>query len=230
MEAKDIKKTYFKGKNISDEIVVSFVNDIWRRFLSEDNYLVIPISQLSNIDSLEEFLKNSVYGFRILNKDTVKIIPAGEIGLIVNVDWMESDKIYMPDELFNTKYFRAYPNIVGVYSVNNGEGILSSSYENALHIAQTLDIPFTSFDKHDYDATYEMDYDSLVSDVICTYLIKSVGKLEMDLRDKLIRKYGNAIITAYRMLKIEKAFTDVGFMKKIISFIDEFENIKGPKL
>lgn len=227
-----IKKEYFNGIDfdLTDDEVLDFVNKVWRKFLEDGSLLTMPLSPITDIDSLPDVLKRKTNGYRIITKDGIKSIPAGETGLIVSIDWTQSKEAYMPDELINIKTIEAKPEIQGVYSVNNGEGVLSSSYENAKTLAEVLDIPFKSFDKHDYIPGYEIsekDYLSLVQDVISDYIIRKYHTLDLDLRDRLVTTYQNDIIVAFKLLKKDCAFNDQIFMNKIIKFIEEQENVKA---
>lgn len=227
-----IKKDYFNGIyfDLTDDEVLDFVNKVWRKFLDGGSLLTMPLSPLTDIDSLPDVLKRKTNGYRIITKDGIKDIPAGEIGLIVSIDWTQSKEVYMPDELINVKTIEVKPEIQGIYSVNNGEGVLSSSYENAKTLAEVLDIPFKSFDKHKYIPKYEIsekDYLSLVQEVISDYIIRKHHTLDLDLRDRLVTTYQNDIIVAFKLLKRDGTFNDQIFMNKMIRFIEEQENIKG---
>ena len=230
---KRIKEEFFQGTNIelSDEVLKKFVNDVWRRFLEEDNYyLVMPLSPMTSASDLEKILGKKALGFKIISKDNIRILPPDEMGLIVDIDWSKAEKLYLPQDLFKLKNINVDPNVQGVYSVNSGEGIINSSYESAKNIAEVLDVPFISFDKNIYDSTYEMDYDLLVKEVISNYIIKKYHNLDIDLRDELCLKYANDIISSYIMLKKKDYFSEQSFLEMIAEFIDNSENIKAPKL
>lgn len=226
---KRLKEEYFKGMKVdlSDNRIRSFVNNVWHRFTSDYNYfIVMPISEAADLTDIEHILSRSSHGFKVVSPDTIKTIPAGEIGFIVNIDWMNTDKVYMPDELIKLKYIKTVPEIREVYSINNGEGVLSSSYDRAKTLAEILDVPFRSYDKHEFDGTYEMDYSDLVKDVITTYVLRTFGHMDLKLIDSLSKKYGNDIIVAYNCLKAENEFNDEIFINKLIKYISEHENIK----
>lgn len=225
----EIKKKYFKGKKVSDEKVLEFVNSVWDKFLKEGYYIAMPLSSLITND-IEEILNSKSYGFKIIGNEIIKVLPLGEVGLIVNIDWKNSDEVYMPDELYKVKYISTIPNIVGVYSINNGEGKVSSHYQNALKLSDILNVPFLSFNKHDYDPTYEMEYDTLVSDVICLYLMNKTYDININDRDRLIEKYQDDIIKTYKMLNKEDKYDDEIFISRVFNFISTKENIKGYKL
>ncbi len=222
---KKIKNKYFKKRNfdLTDEELKKFVNDVWRRFLEDDDYLlVMPVSPL--ID--EEEIIERVNGYKIITKDSIKKIPAGEIGFICSIDWTSTDKLYMPDDLLKLKYIKTIPNIKAVYTVNNGEGCLSSSYNKATELAETLLIPLKSFNKFDYDDEYKMDYSILVSEIITSYIMLHYGSFDIELRDKLIKNYSKYIIRRYKDEQNSGIFNDKEFLVKITDDIRTLENIK----
>ena len=232
MEKNKIKEEYFDKAafDFTIEKYKKFVNNVWRRFLTIDGYyLLMPVSPLTNMDNLEKILNQKSHYFRVISKEALKNTPTGEIGFIVTIDWLDMDKLYMPEEFMELNRIEANPNIQGVYSINQGEGIVSSAYASAKAIAECLDIPFQSFDKTKYDGFYEIDYDAIVSEVITSYLLRT-SKVDIDLRDKLFQKYYNDIAAAYKILKEENQYTDEGFLNKAIEYINEHENIKGENL
>ena len=203
------------------------LNTLWAEFLNNSGYsLVMPLSAEVNIDNLLNYLNSPVLGFKLMSDELIRTMPAGEFGFVVNINWNKASKKYRPEDLVTIKYFKAIPKLLSVYSVNQGEGAISSLYENAEEIAETLGIPFNSYNKKDYNPSYEIDYDSIVREVITTYILNKYHKFDIELRDKLMSKYKNDIIYVYQNKVSMGAFLS-DFNSFIANLIDHGENIKG---
>lgn len=205
----------------------SNLNTLWHEFLENSEYsLVMPLGANVNVDNLPDYLKSHSLGFKLMSEDLIKVTPAGEIGLVVEIDWDEASKKYRPEDLTTIKYFKATPKILSVYSINQGEGLVSSSYENAEEIAEALGIPFDSYNKCDYDPDYVIDYDAIVREVITNYILIRYHKFDIELRDELMAKYQKEIIYAYQN-RVSMGIFLSEFNSCMANFIDSRENIKS---
>ena len=89
---------------------------------------------------------------------------------------MKKDISYLPEIILNT---------------NLGEGPLSSSYENASSFAEEYSIDFLSVSSR---VGTKEDYTNMARDIITSSLFTYGLEADINLRDKLVKKYGKLII------------------------------------
>lgn len=220
---KELKKKYFKGINVSDNYILDFVNHIWHNVLEDDIYLTIPISPLMDYGNLIKLFERGKIGYKVQTREALKRLNDGEMGLIVNIDWRTSKEIYTPDELTKTTYISVKPEILGVYLISNTTKI-NINLENALILANSLGVNLLNFAK---EIVNPEDYESLVNTIVVEYLMEINELSNIELRDKLINKYRNDIITAYRLISKEEAYNAVKFVKSAVNYIRKHEYVKG---
>ena len=223
---KELKKRYFKNLDVTDEYMIDFVNHIWHNLLEEDIYLTLPISPLMDYENLIKLFKTRKCGYKVQTKESLQRLNDSEMGLIVNIDWHQTKEVYLPDELTKTTYLDVKPDILGVYLVSANEKEISISYENALILASNLGVPLFNFSKI---LTPADEYENIVISIISEYLLQKGLLNNLSLRDELIEKYQNDIITAYRLIKKEEVFNANKFIKNAVNYITEHENAKRLK-
>lgn len=194
-----IKKEYFKYltdkeyhevDTLSADELLSLVNVIWSRYLRK-NYLVHKVSPLAFLEDINELLNDNNLGFMVINKAdlTAGNIAPNICGIIcANVKF---NKLVLPDEITNLmkKDISYFPEII--FNTNLGEGPLSSSYENASSFAEEYSIDFLSVSSR---VGTKEDYTNMARDIITSSLFTYGLEADINLRDKLVKKYGKLII------------------------------------
>ena len=64
-----------------------------------------------------------------------------------------------------------------------------------------LNLPFYNLDLRYYGVETKIDYDKIVLDVICYYIIEEYQTMDFKLRKELIKKYRKFIISSYSSMK-----------------------------
>ena len=194
-----IKKEYFKYltdkeyhevDTLSADELLSLVNVIWSRYLRK-NYLVHKVSPLAFLEDINGLLNANNLGFIVINKaDLTAGNIAPNICGIICAD-VKLNKIVLPDEITNLmkKDISYLPEII--LNTNLGEGPLSSSYENASSFAEEYSIDFLSVSSR---VGTKEDYTNMARDIVTSSLFTYGLEADINLRDKLVKKYGKLII------------------------------------
>lgn len=215
--------------NLNIDHLKDLVNKIWQRFLIiEETFLVIELNPALMLDDLDKALKKPLK-FKVLSPNLQNTY-AGECGFIISIDWLSTETIFLPKDLFESKRINANYHILKVYSINNGEGSLSISYDNAMGLADTLKLDFLSFNKYDYDKDYQMDYDTFLQEIFTDYILNKYHKTDISLRDDLIKKYGDFVIEYYKTLQDGENYQAENFINYIYTYLNEKENTKKKSL
>lgn len=182
-------------------------------------------------DKYDELIDYQGTKLELLSQNNLKDSFLGECGFICDIDFLHIKKLFLPDD-FKDGYlyipFKAYPS--ALFNVNMGEGKASGEYDIAKEIAETLDIPFLSFNKKDYDSNFKMskiEEKSFVTNIICLYILERYHKMDLNLRDQLVKKYQTYVLKKYQAKLQLKQYHDEEFMKEIFTYLDENEKYLG---
>jgi hypothetical protein len=203
-------KEYYEVDTLNADELLSLVNVIWSRYLRK-NYLVHKVSPLAFLDDINGLLNANNLGFIVINKAdlTDGNIAPNICGIIcANV---KLNKIILPDEIHNLmkKDISYFPEII--LNTNLGEGPLSSSYENASSFAEEYNIDFLSVSSK--IGTRE-DYSDMARDIIISSLFTYGLGTDINLRDKLVKKYEKLII---KMVETANSLEDQEELKNKIA-------------
>ena len=125
---------------------------------------------------------------------------ADEMDLITDIDWTKTKKLYLPIHFKGKSfYIKGGLNFKALMVANYGEGVISPAVDYAKD--NPLNLPFYNLDLRSYGVETKIDYDKIVLDVICYYIIEEYHTMDFKLRKELIKKYRKFIISSYSSMK-----------------------------
>lgn len=191
--------------SLSDEEIRAIVNRIWGRYLNKDfvsgnsfRYLGTFVSPLELIEC-DDLLDRDEGYVRLLSSDKLDFV-LDEMDLITEIDWTKAQKVLLPIHFKNSSYYiRGGLSFRALLVANEGEGIISPAVDYAED--NPLGLPFYNLDLTVYDKDRKVDYEKIVLDVICYYILQEHHKMDFALRKVLIKKYRKFIISTYSSMR-----------------------------
>lgn len=111
--------------------------------------------------------------------------------LITDIDWTKTKKLYLPIHFKGKSfYIKDGLNFKALMVANYGEGVISPAVDYAKD--NPLNLPFYNLDLRYYGVETKIDYDKIVLDVICYYIIEEYQTMDFKLRKELIKNIVNS--------------------------------------
>ncbi len=187
-------KEFYMVDSLNYDELLTLTNVIWARYL-KNNYLIHVVSPLAFLEDVKGLLNDNNLGFMVISNDDLKkgCIKPNICGIICSD--VLFNKIILPLDAgsIRKKDISYFP--LKVLNTNLGEGSLSSSYYNAFSFAEEYGIDFLPILSN--KGTRE-DYTNMVRDVITSVLFARGFSFDINLRDRLVKKYGKEIIIMVR--------------------------------
>lgn len=219
---------------LSDEEIIRIVNRLWKQFLSKDfvpggsfKFLGTFVSPLELLEC-DDILDRDEGYVRLLSSDKLNFV-LDEMDLITEIDWSKAQKVLLPIHFKDSShYIRGGLSFRALLVANEGESVISPAVDYAED--NPLGLPFYNLDLTVYDKDRKVDYEKIVLDVICYYILQEHHKMDFALRKVLIKKYRKFIISTYSSMR-EYCTSDemLNFMFKHIRE-KEMPIEKNPKL
>lgn len=191
--------------NLTEYDLRLIVNRIWHNFLSNDfklgekfKFLGTFLSPIELIE--EENITGRDYGYvRLLSSDDLSFT-SDEMDLITDIDWTKAKKLYLPVHFKGKSfYIEGGVSFKGIMVANNGEGVINPAVDYAKN--NPLNLPFYNLDLRYYGIENKIDYNKIVLDVICYYIIDEYQAMDFKLRKELIKKYRKFITSSYSSMR-----------------------------
>ena len=191
--------------NLTEENIRLIVNRIWHNFLSSDFKLGESFKFLGTFLSPIELIEDdNIMGrdegyIRLISSEDLSFT-ADEMDLITDIDWTKTKKLYLPIHFKGKSfYIKGGLNFKALMVANYGEGVISPAVDYAKD--NPLNLPFYNLDLRYYGVETKIDYDKIVLEVICYYIIEEYHTMDFKLRKELIKKYRKFIISSYSSMK-----------------------------
>ncbi len=192
---------------ITKEEMLIIINKIWQGYLREYVLIHKLSSSLSLLKDLKELLNSKEDGFILMPYNSLEegLLPAGFCGFICHN--VIINKLILPIDVASLQKvdITYFPGTV--LNVNIGEKELSSAYETAEDFADEYGLNFMSITSQNIN---DEDYGNMVKDIVAAYLLERGMGSDITLRDKLINKYQERIIS---LVKKEKSLDDFDAIK-----------------
>ncbi|MDD2505575.1 MAG: hypothetical protein PHF21_04850 [Bacilli bacterium] len=232
------------NNNPSEIDLRKIVNKIWYMYLTDPfkqeryfKYLVKKNDMIfmEPVDYLDyPVFQDRKHYLEILSSNNILDECGGRLGFTVNVDWMKTDKIYLPNELSKEgKYIETKLIPSSIFCVNIGEGIVDPGYDFALYFANKNDILFLDINKLKYNNNYKFslgDNERIVSGLISAYLENSVNAMNLKEHERLRKAYKKVILDKFKHLIKNNSFNDNFFIQEMKKIIDQKENVNNKSL
>ena len=190
--------------NLTETEIRNIVNRIWKSYLSESFTLGESFkflgTFLSPIELIEDDVLDKSEGYvSLINSENLRQT-TGEMTLITDIDWTKANKIYLPIHFKNKSfYITGGLNFKAFMVANIGEGIINSAVNYAKD--NPFNLPFYSLDLWYYLNDIKPDYNQIVREVICYYIIEEYHKMDFKLRKELEKKYRKFITNSFSSMK-----------------------------
>lgn len=190
--------------NLTEIEIRNIVNRIWKSYLSENFTLGESFkflgTFLSPIELIEDDVLDKSEGYiSLINSENLPQT-TGEMTLITDIDWTKADKVYLPIHFKNKSfYIKGGLNFKAFMVANIGEGIINSAVDYAKD--NPFNLPFYNLDLRYYLKDIKPDYDQIVREVICYYIMEEYHKMDFKLRKELEKKYRKFITSSFSSMK-----------------------------
>ncbi|NLL01626.1 MAG: hypothetical protein GX265_01210 [Mollicutes bacterium] len=223
--------------NPTEDEVRDIVNKIWNQYLTDPlhhndkdfRYLVeqSSIIDLGLVNLKDLLLEKETHFFKILSNENISFEKVGRVGFIIKADWLNSNKILLPDDLINGVFVRTKYLPTATFCINIGEGKISAEYDLADIVSQENNIPFVDLNLRKFKPNYELgigDKHHIINGIVSYYLDVRNKLLNMEEHERLRKLYGLYIIKRYNKLIIDGTFNIDEFIEEMSNYIDTHEN------